>query len=359
MFKTITAICVVINAVCLLANPVVPKVLISEVYPEGDQLKVELTTNFYSGDYSMFDSVSIKSNSSFVYLKKSQCTNAGIFFAVPDSLLTAPLILNRASDRLIVSTVTGSNTVTDEMSWGTGSSIPNLYQNQSIVSCPTAPINISMIKTTVFSKDNSPTKGDVNSTYTGTLSGYLLDSLNNRMPNKTVYLGNHVMPGLNAHYLALSSDNNGLYTVQTYSRHYSYDKIYMDLAYFSENYYTTTPGSFDIEPDSVTIHDFKILGCVGIEETDAAKNNQAVLFNYPNPANPATTIAYALPEQLNLKSARIEVVNTKGEQVAIYQLSDRKGSVIFDGNSKSSGLYTYRLMDGNTVLKSGSMVILK
>jgi len=359
MFKAIIAIWAIINAACLMANPVVPQVLISEVYPEIGELKLELTTNFYNGDYSLYDSVSVKTNSSFAYLKKSQCTNAGVFFAVPDSLLTAPLTLNTISDRLIVSTVTGNSKVTSEMYWGAGSTIPNLYQNQSIVSCPTTPINISMIKTTVFSKDNTPTKGESNSSYTGILTGHLLDSLNNPMSNKTVYLGNHVIPGLNAHYLALTTDNNGLYSVQTYSHHYSYDKIYMDLAYFSENYYTTNPGSFDIEPDSVTYHDFKILGSVGIQQTDVAKTNQAILFNYPNPANPTTTIAYALPDQLNSKTAIIEVVNTKGEQVAIYHLSDKKGSVVFDANGKSSGLYTYRLLDGKSVLKSGSMVILK
>jgi hypothetical protein len=71
-----------------------------------------------------------------------------------------------------------------------------------------------------------------------------------------------------------------------------------------------------------------------------------IVFNYPNPFNPETSIGYNLE---NPENATIEIFNTKGQLVQTFKdLCNENSCVVWDGNDYtgnpvSSGIYFYKL----------------
>ena len=87
-------------------------------------------------------------------------------------------------------------------------------------------------------------------------------------------------------------------------------------------------------------------GTTAAETIDALPTSFELYRNYPNPFNPATTIAFDIPSQAHV---RITVYNTLGEQVGIVFDGQRPAgshSVIFDASALPSGLYLYRMQAG-------------
>ena len=88
-----------------------------------------------------------------------------------------------------------------------------------------------------------------------------------------------------------------------------------------------------------------------------------LLNNYPNPFNPATTIAVIIPDKSNIK---LDVYNILGQRVAtLYNGELEQGIHYFEWNSSSdgellsSGVYIYRLQAENRINISRKMVLLK
>ncbi|MDP3114826.1 MAG: T9SS type A sorting domain-containing protein [Candidatus Cloacimonadaceae bacterium] len=87
------------------------------------------------------------------------------------------------------------------------------------------------------------------------------------------------------------------------------------------------------------------------------------LYNYPNPFNPSTTIAYQIPETGNV---RLEIYNMKGQKVRTLvneQKYSGSHSVLWNGTDQSgrsvvSGVSFYRLVTDNKTL-SKRMLLLK
>lgn len=84
----------------------------------------------------------------------------------------------------------------------------------------------------------------------------------------------------------------------------------------------------------------------------------ALLENYPNPFNPATTISYELPEAARVT---LEVFDPFGRKVRV--LADQQQpagwhQVSFDGSGLPSGLYFYRLQAGS-FSETRSMMLVK
>jgi len=80
--------------------------------------------------------------------------------------------------------------------------------------------------------------------------------------------------------------------------------------------------------------------------------------NYPNPFNPVTTIQYTLPTP---GSTRLEVFDVTGRLVARLvdsSLAAGRHSATWDARNVASGVYFYRLSQGNN-LKTMPMVLLK
>ena len=79
---------------------------------------------------------------------------------------------------------------------------------------------------------------------------------------------------------------------------------------------------------------------------------------YPNPFNPATTIAFALPEQARVT---LTVYDAAGRVVATLVNGWRSAGshkVTFDASNLASGIYLYRLTAGNFTA-ADKLVLLK
>ncbi|KAA3597931.1 MAG: T9SS C-terminal target domain-containing protein [Calditrichaeota bacterium] len=102
---------------------------------------------------------------------------------------------------------------------------------------------------------------------------------------------------------------------------------------------------------------------VGVEENSNPKpENFILLSNYPNPFNPSTTINYEL-QIMNYEFGSIQIFNLLGEKVREFEISNSKGSVVWDGTNSdgkqvSSGIYLYTLKAGKFT-KSEKMLLLK
>ena len=90
----------------------------------------------------------------------------------------------------------------------------------------------------------------------------------------------------------------------------------------------------------------------------------ALLHNYPNPFNPATTISFVLPEPAKVT---LKVFNILGEEVATLAASTAfprgRSGLVFDGSAVPSGVYvfrmaTYGMADGRQEFTASDRMIL-
>ena len=102
---------------------------------------------------------------------------------------------------------------------------------------------------------------------------------------------------------------------------------------------------------------FRYIGETEVEVSTIPKE-YALYQNHPNPANPSTTIEYALPEQAHV---RLTVYDVLGRAVkTLISGSQERGNhkVVFDAQNLSSGVYYYRLQARGFV-KVKTLVIVK
>lgn len=86
--------------------------------------------------------------------------------------------------------------------------------------------------------------------------------------------------------------------------------------------------------------------------------NFALHQAYPNPFNPATTIAFDLPEASHVKLTIYDLQGRLVTELVNGQRSAGVHEVAFDGSNFASGVYIYRLQAG-TFHASGKMVLMK
>ncbi len=80
--------------------------------------------------------------------------------------------------------------------------------------------------------------------------------------------------------------------------------------------------------------------------------NSTLFQNYPNPFNPETTINFIVSEK-NVKEAKIDIFNIKGEKVKSFFLNDSdlsKGNVVWNAKNVSTGIYFYKLSVNNKTI---------
>ncbi|MFH1146015.1 MAG: T9SS type A sorting domain-containing protein [bacterium] len=96
----------------------------------------------------------------------------------------------------------------------------------------------------------------------------------------------------------------------------------------------------------------------GIQQTDLLPLATTLVGNYPNPFNPVTTITYTIAKA---GKTTIELYDVTGQKAAIL-VNEHKTpgtySLKLDGKDLSSGVYFYRLKNGN-VTQTKKMVLLK
>ena len=79
--------------------------------------------------------------------------------------------------------------------------------------------------------------------------------------------------------------------------------------------------------------------------------------NYPNPFNPSTTINYSLAQSNNVT---LEVFSIQGQRVATLVNGVQSAgthSITFDASNLASGMYTYRLTSGTSVIVKKMMLL--
>lgn len=116
--------------------------------------------------------------------------------------------------------------------------------------------------------------------------------------------------------------------------------------------------SHQFQQNAVRVFHGTIPDLVGIGD---GGNNRPVTTklhnNYPNPFNPATTIAFDLSAPSNVE---LKVFNALGQEVATLVNGRRDAgsyTATFDAKTLSSGIYFYRLTVGNTVETKKMMLI--
>ena len=93
------------------------------------------------------------------------------------------------------------------------------------------------------------------------------------------------------------------------------------------------------------------------EEAKSEESTEFVSVT-PNPANPMTTITYAIA---NPSRVKLDIYNISGQKVATLvdaPMNAGTHAVTFDGSSLASGVYFYRL-ESKGFRKSGKMLLVK
>ncbi len=83
-----------------------------------------------------------------------------------------------------------------------------------------------------------------------------------------------------------------------------------------------------------------------------------LIQNYPNPFNPTTTIAFSLPEKMNV---RLDIYNVLGQNVKTLvddELTAGQHEIVWDAADAPSGVYFYRLSVKNESITK-KMILLK
>jgi len=96
----------------------------------------------------------------------------------------------------------------------------------------------------------------------------------------------------------------------------------------------------------------------GVGVAAAAPAEFAVAQNVPNPCNPTTTINYTIPESGNVTVDVFNVAGQKVDTLVNNYLDAGSHSVVWDGSSKSSGVYFYTVTSGE-FSKTIKMTLLK
>ena len=86
---------------------------------------------------------------------------------------------------------------------------------------------------------------------------------------------------------------------------------------------------------------------VRYEAPERIPDRYALAANYPNPFNPATSIAYDLPEQTHVT---LRVLDVLGREVALLvdEVQDKGAKqATWDASRAPSGIYFYQLVAGS------------
>jgi len=336
----------------LLANPIDPSFLFSELkFDEQNNWQLEIHS-LWSDIISQVDSVVISSSAGKSKVRNSVFTT-GItyFYAINNDLesLEKALIFNRDKDTIGISTYFKNRQVGyNELIIGEGSAFPTLRTDRSIADYFYSSFSGQMHNLGT-GYNPTPSIGEANDStgVMGALNGKIMDKNGNLIKNKS-YIFTDVWP------LFVTSDNFGNYHLRTLAREFNVNFLYGDYNYN----YLVSPVKVRVQFDSTSHCDF-ILDMVDINEQPSAVKSSTLLYNYPNPFNNQTAIYYEVPEGLKYKNATIRISNIKGEAVAVLAANQKSGSVYWNADHNSAGMYIYQLLIDGKAVKSGEMVLLK
>ena len=97
---------------------------------------------------------------------------------------------------------------------------------------------------------------------------------------------------------------------------------------------------------------------IAIGGNSAQKIDELRISNYPNPFNPETTISFEIPEPGRIELTVYDMSGREVETLVDEFYPAGKHRIKWNGNSNPSGMYFYRLITYDRVLK-GKMLLLK
>lgn len=288
------------------------------------------------------------------------------FTIVTKNDLQVPLEINPEGDEIILGWAGQSSAIPScHVYFGNSGYNMAPLQGESLVRKPFADPNYPLVGY-YYCRDNTPTMGVVNddSGFTGTFCGTVFNQQNE--PLERVLL--EYFPPLNAN--QIYTDISGAFTLEMNTVRYDIQVIYDNVTYIDT--------MISIAPDSTTMKNF-VLPVVSTIPT-TIDYNTAELHNYPNPfyisnssaqerksdSFRATNIQYKIPQ--NIKSASIEIFNSKGQLVRSFECSISSPETLQqvkwngadnDGHLVSSGVYYAQLIGNGKFLTKCKILLLK
>jgi len=343
-------VCLLLVAVySLIANPVVLGLDITEFkFDSQNNWQLEIKFNNYTSAMD-FDSLVIFSSSGHSKINSNVLGSSQVYHVVENTLncLNRLLELNPVGDQIELRSYLmylNGQYQSDYINYGAGSSFADLQPTQSI-----AYIEDAAYQPADYALDNTPNLGGLNNSSgaVGQLSGSLTAQNGNLMPNTTFVCNG----------FRITTDNTGHYNKNLLAKQYSTSFLNI-ISPNTSNTAFNPPVTFSIKPDSVKNFNFN-LSVLDISDQPSAVKSSALLYNYPNPFNNQTAIYYEVPEGLKYKNATIRISNIKGEAVAVLAANQKSGSVYWNADHNSAGMYIYQLLIDGKAVKSGEMVLLK
>ena len=103
------------------------------------------------------------------------------------------------------------------------------------------------------------------------------------------------------------------------------------------------------------------------EEANTSRKQKAVAMSrvegqttnfylYPNPNNGSMILDYDLG---NYTNAKVNVFDITGKVISTYKLSDTKGILQMNEQNLNNGVYFYRILVGEKIIKTDKIVIIK
>ena len=122
---------------------------------------------------------------------------------------------------------------------------------------------------------------------------------------------------------------------------YTADSGYVAVVYrAAENWFTVGVQEITVVPNSSS-------------SVDTERLNLKQLNVYPNPSTSTTT--FEIPSELNHRNLSLEIFSSYGERVWRGNFSDRK--IVFSREEWPSGVYYYRLSNGEGVTEFGNILL--
>jgi len=362
------------------ANPVdnTPVTKFSElVFDNNNNWTMEIYFPFsyrVNNGISTIDSIIISASNTKSKLNVSYPNNTYIGIITSDSL-TVPLSINREGDEIIIYTYSsqhGNQVKIDGIAFGN-------YPSSS-VGAPDSGYSIlryykKLITNNYYTLDcltKKPSLGVTNDTVglAGTLKGYLYDRNGKLIKNYYTVSGGNGLIFLES-LLNLLPDGSFTTSIFNTIDNPNYLEVKMiDWEGFII-YLNIEPFELkNIHPDTVVYHDIHLTDtCLycrlvdAVKKDEPPKSDELTLINYPNPFNLSTNFYIKLPDNIKNKTGNISIYNINGKLIRAIPFKNNSTTYWdardMNGIITSSGVYYYRLIVDNQVLKNGSMILLK
>jgi hypothetical protein len=310
----------------LFANPIVlPSVIFSELYfDEANEWVLEFSYFDVNQEEYPIDSLVLFSSQSRVVVPLPIFNGPnGVFVIRQDSLPTG-FNIDQAGDSLTLICYVMEYPVHDFLVFGE-------YQN-AVIATPRSGQSICKLGVD-YSKDNSPTIGQVNDTIgaVGTLSGVVYNYWNEPVPGFEFKLN-----------FTFVTDEDGSFSTRVYSCPSNVNMLWYRPAPGSGKNVSIEQVDYVMEPDSIVYRDFHLLDTLVTGLVQNHRNDFPMKL-YPNPLSNSDRLQYEIDLPVKTTNCQITVVSIDGKKILAKSIQEKSGEL--DLGNASGLLYVQFWMD--------------